>query len=470
MIRPLAILLPLAYLLLAPPTARSDAANVFAPFLDDEATAARLQPVIDRLESEDFREREAASRELASLPALPAFLRELAQTEARPESAQRLRALAEGFPVTEENRRLTAILRDIATESVKGRLGVMCRVVEREIWTPEDEPLFAAATATATAADLPLIREHIRSSKPMLRRLSAAALDGLDPGETREDLAGLLDDTDPGTVRLAARALARRNDTASLPAFARLLDSPDFFVRHQCHAALLALTGEDFGFDPGDTPEGRQRAAARWREWVASGQGAISGVLPRQLAAVPLFNGRNLAGWEARVGNVLIDRQNAWQTEGDSLVCTGERIHKPGDLWTTQGFENFILTLEYLARDESADSGVGVLLTAEHEREPGYLEVQTLPGNGGDLYNIGRIKIRTAAGPLGFSAPRQADPKDKAGQWHRLKLTVRDGSVTVEINGLLVNRATDGPRGPGRIVLRNEGSGVAFRNILLEPL
>ena len=59
-------------------------------FLPDPDAAARWRPVLGLLESDSFAEREAASRELGALPALPAFLREMAASERRPESRIRL--------------------------------------------------------------------------------------------------------------------------------------------------------------------------------------------------------------------------------------------------------------------------------------------------------------------------------------------------------------------------------------------
>ncbi len=66
-------------------------------FLPDPEAASRWQPVIARLESDSFATREAASRELAELPALPAFVRQVAASERRPESRMRLGSLVAAF-------------------------------------------------------------------------------------------------------------------------------------------------------------------------------------------------------------------------------------------------------------------------------------------------------------------------------------------------------------------------------------
>lgn len=441
-------------------------------FLPNEETVKRLQPVVAQLESETFSEREAASRELAALPALPGFIRELATTETRAESRLRLRKLAAAFPIDKENDRLTEILQQLAKDGTKGQLDALCRVMKRGMWTPADQALHDAARATVTPADLPLIEGCAKDASAIFRRIAAAALGGLPAGDSTALLAGLLGDDDARTAILAALELAARQDLRALPAFARLLNSPDFEVRHQCHGALRGLTAQDFGFDPMGDTAARKAPAAKWREWVASKDAAITGTAPKETAIV-LFNGRDLQGWEVRVGNEPLAKADAWEVVAGELHCKGKRLVATGDLWTKAGFENYVLNLEYQATAKDCDSGIGLLLTKAGEQgqqAPKYLEVQLLPGNGGDLYQIGGCAVEAKGKPINFQAPRLAEVKDGAGAWHKAKLTVRDGTVEVEIDGVIVNRTSKGPRGPGRIVLRNEGYPMTFRNLLLRPL
>jgi hypothetical protein len=183
-----------------------------------------------------------------------------------------------------------------------------------------------------------------------------------------------------------------------------------------------------------------------------------------------LFNGKDLQGWEVRAAGKLLGESAAWEVKDGALCCTGA---DRADLWTTTRHDNYVLTLEYQLDGPAGDSGVGVLLTEAGERGPagpGYLEVQLLPGKAGDLYQIGGIEVEAGGAPIQFMSPRTAGVEDPAGQWHKLKLTVRDGAAEVEINGVPVSQTTKGPRGPGRILLRNEGNPVSFRGIVLHPL
>lgn len=71
--------------------------------------------------------------------------------------------------------------------------------------------------------------------------------------------------------------------------------------------------------------------------------------------------------------------------------------------------------------------------------------------------------------PIAGQVLRVAEVKDRANAWHRLKLTVRDGALAVAIDGMTVNRTSKSPHAPGRIVRRNQGGPMAFRNIIPHP-
>jgi HEAT repeat protein len=438
-------------------------------FLPDPATATRLQPVIERLEAESFVVREEASRTLRALPALPGFIRQLARTEARAESRIRLRELVAAFPLEAENAALTRLLQQSAATATKGRLDTMVQVMRAGIWSPSTQALHDAARATATSADLPLITRCLDDPSPVFRRIATAAFGGLPPAEADPTLARLLDDGDAATALLAAAALAARKDTRCLATYARLLDAGDFITRYHSHAALRGLTGEDFAYDPTAEAAERKAAAGKWRDWVGSSAAAITGSLPRD-SAIALCNDHDLQGWMVMVGDKQVAQPSSWEVKDGIIRCTGK---EPGDLWTASRHENFVLTMEYLCAAAGSDSGVGLLLTEAEERGangPGYLEVQLLPGKVGDIYQIGSVPLEVKGKPVQFISPRIAEVADPPGQWHRLRLTVRGGAVEVVADGVVVNRTDKGPRGPGRIVLRNERMAVSFRGLLLLPL
>jgi HEAT repeat protein len=49
-----------------------------------------------------------------------------------------------------------------------------------------------------------------------------------------------------------------------------LLEDEDVSVRREAVAALRALSGKDFGFDPAKPGAGQGEIIARWRKWCDS--------------------------------------------------------------------------------------------------------------------------------------------------------------------------------------------------------
>jgi hypothetical protein len=56
-----------------------------------------------------------------------------------------------------------------------------------------------------------------------------------------------------------------------------------------------------------------------------------------------------------------------------------------------------------------------------------------------------------------------------AGQWNQYKIVADGDTVTLEINGQTVNRATACETAPGKILLTAEGTAIEFRNVRLRP-
>ena len=97
--------------------------------------------------------------------------------------------------------------------------------------------------------------------------------------------------------------------------------------------------------------------------------------------------------------------------------------------------------------------------------------MQLINGRAGDLYSVSGFKANDAAGnPISFRAERIADPVEEEDGWNQLEVAVVGGTVEVSVNGELVNRASGCPEGESMFTLRNEGSRLEFRNLMLVPL
>lgn len=443
-------------------------------FLPNEQTKQSIGALIDELDSEIYVRRDAASHKLTSLPTLPGFVRQLEKEEKRPEVRARIKDLIRLFPIERENNELNSILKQIRAKKTKGLLGKITTIIKMEIWSPDSYHLHQAAFATVTAEDLPLIKSELNNGSIHVRSLMAAALGGLQPKVSSQYLTRLLADESDRVCMSAAISLAKQKQKTCLPPLARLLDSPDFQTRYQSWSTLRSLSGKAFGYAPDDAEGKRKSASKKWRKWASGPTARLIGPLPTTFDILP-FNGKDLTGWEVYENGQLAPQQTSWSVKEGQLMCLG--VNR-GEIRTARRFENYILTLDYKVEQNNGDGGVGVMLTKENEKlAPAgrgglgrYLEVQVLPGKTGDLYSIGNFKAVANGKALNFSSPRTADVDDPPGKWHKLKLTVKDGELKVEINGVLVNQATQGSKGAGKIVIRNEGSKIAYKNMKLRPL
>jgi hypothetical protein len=69
---------------------------------------------------------------------------------------------------------------------------------------------------------------------------------------------------------------------------------------------------------------------------------------------------------------------------------------------------------------------------------------------------------------VGFTKTAAAERPE--GEWNVYEITVDGPSITVVVNGKLVNEAKDALQLPGRIGLQSEGGEIHFRKVELTPI
>lgn len=175
---------------------------------------------------------------------------------------------------------------------------------------------------------------------------------------------------------------------------------------------------------------------------------------------VPLFNGKDLSGWQTT---------GRWVYESGGVLAlkpTGRRRLIPdyqSFLWTRATYDNFVLDLEYkLARNGSS----GVFMRSTSRRS--YLQVQIR-----DSHGKRGLGDNTAGAVVGVAAPKQNMAKP-AGEWNHMIITCDGNRMQVQLNGEEVVN-TDLSRSPrarnvraGRIGFENAHSPVAFRNVRIK--
>ena len=177
----------------------------------------------------------------------------------------------------------------------------------------------------------------------------------------------------------------------------------------------------------------------------------------------PLFNGKNLKGWEPTPGG-------KWEVKNGVIVGTSpksERRH--GILLTKKRFKDFVVKAKFRVlhgdsgfyfRVDRVKSGVSV-----HGFQ---VEIDETDETGGLYETGGRGWVHQ---PTAEVAKKRAYKK---GEWSDLELTAKGGDITVKINGVVsTNLTNDKSRKEGHIGLQLHGSQimhVEYEDIQLKPL
>ncbi len=203
---------------------------------------------------------------------------------------------------------------------------------------------------------------------------------------------------------------------------------------------------------------------------------------------VPLFNGKDLAGWTADVpeADQKPDLAPSFVVRDGLLVSLGKPL---GHLVTDKEYANYRLVVEY--RFPGKGGNCGVLVHASKPRAlydmfPQSIEVQMMSGQAGDFWCIQENievpdmeKRRPATEGQKFGGDLKDarrilnltdDSEKPLGEWNTMVITCKGDTIAVEVNGTEVNSGSKATATKGKIALQAEGTEVEFRKVELEPL
>ena len=203
---------------------------------------------------------------------------------------------------------------------------------------------------------------------------------------------------------------------------------------------------------------------------------------------IALFNGRDLSNWEvdvpARDKNPAL--RPSFVVRDGRLVSLGT---PEGHLVTRQQYRDYRLEAEY--RFPGKPGNCGILVHASRPRAlyamfPQSIEVQLNSGHAGDFWVIQEdIEVPDmekrrprAPGEKWGGAEGDArrilnltDGSEKPlGEWNTIVIEARGRSITVWVNGDLVNNGVNASVDHGRIAVQAEGAEVEFRKLQIAPL
>jgi hypothetical protein len=190
------------------------------------------------------------------------------------------------------------------------------------------------------------------------------------------------------------------------------------------------------------------------------------------VSATPLFNGRDLAGWEF----VTVPAKNIQEVcqvrPGGVIAAMGQPV---GFIATTASYENYRLHAEWRWTDQPGNGGVLVHISSgpKDRAWPLSIQIQTKNKSVGDVLPMAGAVFAEplASGQKNPQRPHTAPDSEKpAGEWNACDIVCRGDTLEVTINGVLQNRVTQVAPHAGRIGFQYEGTPFELRNISLQPL
>jgi Domain of Unknown Function (DUF1080) len=203
----------------------------------------------------------------------------------------------------------------------------------------------------------------------------------------------------------------------------------------------------------------------------------------KSVSTIALFNGKDLKGWHIDVP----DMDTIPGLKSPFLVRNGELIsmgNPNGHIITDASYQNYTLLVEYRFVDTPGNCGVLVHASTPrilYAMFPKSIEAQMMHENAGDFWCIGEDitvpDMEKRRGPKadwgvtegkGRRIINLTDGSEKPlGEWNQMKISCIGNSITVWVNGTMVNAGTNCTASKGQIALQAEGAVVAFRKVEL---
>lgn len=196
-----------------------------------------------------------------------------------------------------------------------------------------------------------------------------------------------------------------------------------------------------------------------------------------------LFNGKNLEGWygyESKTGKHK-NGMDLFSIQDSMIRMYGDN---PRYLISEKSFKDFELTAEFKwntaevisKKSNPRNSGIMYLVPSEIRDTiwPKGIQFQIKEGATGDFILLQGISLtvkgeKIPPGPSVVS-PRFVDATSPLGEWNILVITSKNGLITQELNGVLVNQGSDPSESAGRILLQYEGFPIDFRKLRIKLL
>ncbi len=187
---------------------------------------------------------------------------------------------------------------------------------------------------------------------------------------------------------------------------------------------------------------------------------------------VNMFNGKDFDGWTWFTNDEGKTKLADVFAMKDGLVS--DKGQPNGYIVTTALYTSYIIRVSWRWDAPPAkmyNSGVLVRVGPKDEVWPRSIEAQLMAGNAGDFYSIGSFPMKGDAGRTnGRHVAHTMSNERPQGEWNEYEIIVDGGTITLNVNGAELNKATECEATAGRIALQAEGGQIWFKDVRLVPL
>lgn len=198
---------------------------------------------------------------------------------------------------------------------------------------------------------------------------------------------------------------------------------------------------------------------------------------------VPLFNGKDLTGWSP-----VNLHPKSFVAKDNEIVTTGRPI---GFMRSDKHYENFIMEVEWMHVNKKEVGNSGIFVWGDPIPAVGTpftrgIEVQVLvnleyrdkksnavtASSHGDIFSIWGATCKPDR-PHPTGAQRCIPSENRAkggGEWNHYRITAKDGTIKLEVNGKEVSGVSECKPRKGYIALESEGAECHFRNLKIKEL
>ncbi|MDD4516551.1 DUF1080 domain-containing protein [Massilibacteroides sp.] len=188
---------------------------------------------------------------------------------------------------------------------------------------------------------------------------------------------------------------------------------------------------------------------------------------------VKLFNGKDLSNWSFIVDKNAVPAEQVFSVRDGAIHIAGQPF---GYMYTKEKYGDYKLNVEWRWVGEATNSGIFLLIEETKNPFPNGIECQLAAGKAGDFVLLGGSDLfefhqRPGTERPAFPVVERTNPSSEkaTGEWNRATIYVKDGVITVFVNGVYQNTGTNKVKS-GHIGLQSEGKDIQFRNVVLTKL